>query len=126
MAAKLLHPDRQVLLLLGDGAFGFAGLEFDSMLRHGLPVVGVVGNNGIWGLEKHPMQAFFGYDVAADLRQETGYDKVVEALGGYGETVTDPDEIGPALKRGFDAGVPALINVITDPEVIYPRSANLA
>jgi acetolactate synthase-1/2/3 large subunit len=126
MAAKLLHPDRQVILLLGDGAFGFSGLEFDTMVRHKLPVVGVLGNNGIWGLEKHPMQAFFGYDVAADLRQETRYDKIVESVGGYGERVTSPDEIGPALKRAFDAGVPALLNILTDPEVMYPRSANLA
>lgn len=126
IAAKRLYPDRQVVLLLGDGAFGFAGLEFDTMVRHKLPVVGIVGNNGIWALEKHPMRAFFGYDVAADLSQETRYDKVVEALGGYGELVTSPDDVGPALKRALDAGVPALLNVLTDPEVVYPRSANLA
>lgn len=126
IAAKLMHPDRQVVLLLGDGAFGFSGMEFDTMVRHGLPVVAVVGNNGIWALEKHPMRAFFGYDVVADLRQETRYDKVVEALGGHGETVTDPDEIGPALKRAVDSGLPALVNVLTDPEEVYPRSANLA
>jgi acetolactate synthase-1/2/3 large subunit len=126
IAARLAYPDRQIVLLLGDGAFGFAGLEFDSLVRHDLPVVGIVGNNGIWALEKHPMRAFFGYDVAADLRQETRYDKIVEALGGYGETVDDPEEIAGALKRAFDAGVPALLNVITDPDVVYPRSANLA
>src|ERR671915_588853 len=73
----------------------------------------------VWGLEKHPMQAFFGYDVAADLRQETRYEQIVEAVGGYGERVTSPDEIGPALKRAFDAGVPALLNVITDPKIAY-------
>lgn len=126
IAAKRLNPDRQVVLLLGDGAFGFSGMEFDTMVRHGLPVVGIMGNNGIWALEKHPMRAFFGYDVVADLRQETRYDKVVEALGGYGETVTSPDEIGPALKRALDAGVPSLVNVLTDQDVVYPRSANLA
>lgn len=126
VAAKLLHPERQVVLLLGDGSFGFAGLEFDTMVRHNLPVVGIVGNNGIWALEKHPMRAFFGYDVAADLRQETRYDRIVEALGGYGETVTEPDEIRPALKRAFDAGVPSLLNILTDPDEVYPRSANLA
>lgn len=126
IASKLLYPDRQVVLLLGDGAFGFSGMEFDTMVRHNLPVVGIVGNNGIWALEKHPMQAFFGYDVAADLNQGTRYDKIVEAVGGYGELVTDPDEIGPALKRAFDSGVPSLLNILTDPEEIYPRSANLA
>ncbi|HVF11794.1 MAG TPA: acetolactate synthase [Actinomycetota bacterium] len=126
IASKLLYPDRQVVLLLGDGAFGFSGMEFDTMVRHNLPVVGIVGNNGIWALEKHPMQAFFGYDVAADLNQGTRYDKIVEAVGGYGEMVTDPDEIGPALKRAFDSGVPSLLNILTDPNEIYPRSANLA
>ena len=81
IAAKLARPDRQVCLLLGDGAFGFAGLEFDTMVRHGLPVVGVMGNNGIWALEKHPMEFLYGYSVAADLQPELRYDKVVETLG---------------------------------------------
>jgi acetolactate synthase-1/2/3 large subunit len=125
IAARLIHSDRQVVLLLGDGSFGFAGMEFDTLVRHDLPVVAIVGNNGIWGLEKHPMRMLFGYDVAADLRQETRYDKIVEALGGYGELVENPDEIGPAMKRAFDSGVPALLNVITDPDVVYPRSVTL-
>ena len=67
-------PDRQVCLLLGDGAFGFAGMEFDTMARHGLGVVGVMGNNGIWALEHHPMKFLYGYSVAAELRPETRYD----------------------------------------------------
>ena len=70
LAAKLAHPDRQVCLLLGDGAFGFAGMEFDTFVRHGVPVVGVMGNNGIWALEKHPMEFLYGYSVAADLQPE--------------------------------------------------------
>ena len=126
IAARLAHPSRQVVLLLGDGAAGFSLMDFDTMLRHRLPVVAVCGNNGIWGLEKHPMQAFFGYDVAADLRQGTRYDEVVRALGGHGELVTEPGQIGPALDRAFAAGVPALVNVLTDPADAYPRSSNLA
>jgi acetolactate synthase-1/2/3 large subunit len=126
MAAKLAHPDRQVCLLLGDGAFGFAGLEFDTMVRHGLPVVGVMGNNGIWALEKHPMEFLYGYSVAAELQPELRYDKVVETLGGHGELVTKPDELKPALERAFASGKPALVNVLTDPEVVYPRKSNLA
>ena len=82
LAAKIARPDRQVCLLLGDGAFGFAGMEFDTMVRHGIPVVGVMGNNGIWALEKHPMEFLYGYSVAADLQPECRYDQVVEALGG--------------------------------------------
>ena len=68
LAAKLAHPERQVVLLLGDGAFGFSGMEFDTLARHGVNVVGVMGNNGIWALEKHPMEFLYGYSVAADLR----------------------------------------------------------
>jgi acetolactate synthase-1/2/3 large subunit len=81
IGAKLAHPERQVCLLLGDGAFGFAGIEFDTMARHGLGVVGVMGNNGIWALEHHPMKFLYGYSVAAELRPETPYEEMVEALG---------------------------------------------
>lgn len=127
LAAKLAHPDRQVVLLLGDGAFGFHGLDFDTLARHGVNVVGVMGNNGIWALEKHPMEFLYeGWSVAADLRPETRYDTVVEALGGHGELVRAPDELRPALERAFEAGKPALVNVLTDPAVAYPRSSNLA
>jgi acetolactate synthase-1/2/3 large subunit len=126
IAAKIARPDKQVCLLLGDGAFGFSGMEFDTMVRHGLPVVAVVGNNGIWGLEKHPMEFVYGYSVAADLRPGTRYDQVVEALGGHGELVEKPADLKPALERAFAAGKPACVNVLTDPSVVYPRSANLA
>ncbi|HZT65138.1 MAG TPA: acetolactate synthase [Acidimicrobiales bacterium] len=126
MAARLAHPDRQVVAMLGDGAFGFSGMDVDSLVRHRLPVVMVVGNNGIWGLEKHPMRNLYGYDVAADLQPGCRYDEVVRALGGAGETVTSPGEVGPALDRALGAGVPYLVNVITDPEAVYPRSSNLA
>jgi acetolactate synthase I/II/III large subunit len=126
LAAKLAHPDRQVCLLLGDGAFGFAGMEFDTYVRHGIPVVGVMGNNGIWALEKHPMEFLYGYSVAAELQPGCRYDEVVRALGGHGELVTTPDELRPALERAFSSGKPALVNVLTDPEVVYPRRANLA
>ena len=126
IGAKLAHPDRQVCLLLGDGAFGFSGLEFDTMARLGIPVVGVIGNNGIWGLEHHPMKFLYGYSVAAELAPETRYDKVAEALGCHAELVREPDELQPALERAFESGRPALVNVLTDPEVAYPRKANLA
>ncbi len=127
LAAKLAHPDRQVVLLLGDGAFGFSGLEYDTLARHGVDVVGVMGNNGIWALEKHPMEFLYnGWSVAADLRPGTRYDEVVAALGGHGELVREPGELRGALERAFAAGKPALVNVLTDPAIAYPRSANLA
>jgi acetolactate synthase-1/2/3 large subunit len=126
LAAKLARPERQVVLLLGDGAFGFSGMEFDTLARHGIAVVAVIGNNGIWGLEKHPMEFIYGYSVAAELRPETRYDKVAEALGCHGELVRAPAELRPALERAFACGGPALVNVLTDPRVAYPRKSNLA
>src|SRR6266699_3954137 len=125
MAAKLAHPDRQVILLSGDGAFGFSAMEFDTLVRHKVPVVCVIGNNGIWALEKHPMQNLLGLSIAADLAPGTRYDRVVESLGGFGQVVDRPEQIRPALERAFKAGVPACINVICDPEAEYPRSSVL-
>jgi acetolactate synthase I/II/III large subunit len=122
IAARLAHPSAQVVLLLGDGAAGLSLMDVDSLVRHRLPVVMVCGNNGAWALEKHLMRMLYGYDVAADLQPGCRYDEVVRALGGAGELVTSPAELGPALHRAFDAGVPYLVNVLTDPEAAYPRS----
>ena len=126
MAARLAHPDKQVAILYGDGALGFAGMDLESLVRLKLPVVCIVGNNGIWGLEKHPMRALYGYDLVADLRPGIRYDQMMESFGGKGELVTEPGEIEPALRRAFDSGEPTLVNILTDPDVAYPRSSNLA
>ncbi len=126
LAAKLAHPDRQVVLLQGDGAFGFSGMEWDTLVRHNVPVVSVIGNNGIWALEKHPMEALYGYSVVAELRPGTRYDEVARALGAHGELVAAPGELRPALERAFASGLPAVVNVLTDPDVAYPRRSNLA
>jgi acetolactate synthase-1/2/3 large subunit len=124
IAARLARPASQVVLLLGDGAAGFSLMDVDTLVRHGLPVVIVCGNNGAWGLEKHPMRALYGYDVAADLQPGCRYDEVVSALGGAGELVTEPGAIAPALRRAFDSGSPYMVNVVTDPEIAYPRSTS--
>ena len=126
LAAKLARPDRQVVLLQGDGAFGFSGMEWDTLVRHGVQVVSVIGNNGIWALEKHPMELLYGYSVVAELRPETRYDEVVTALGGHGELVSTPAELRPALQRAFASGLPAVVNTLTDPQIAYPRRSNLA
>jgi acetolactate synthase-1/2/3 large subunit len=126
LAAALAHPDRQVVLLLGDGAIGFALGDFEALARHNVNVTAIVGNNGIWGLEKHPMQALFGYDVVAELSPGIRYDKVVDALGGHGELVEEPKELGHALDRAFAHRGVSLVNVLTDPADAYPRSSNLA
>lgn len=122
IAARLHRPSAQVVLLYGDGAAGMSLMDVDTLVRHDLPVVMVCGNNSAWGLEKGPMQMLYGYDVAADLAPQTRYDQVVTALGGAGETVTDPAQIGPAIDRAFAADVPYLVNVITDVNAAYPRA----
>ncbi|WP_138997974.1 acetolactate synthase [Rhodococcus zopfii] len=122
IAARIARPSSQVVLLLGDGAAGLSLMDVDTLVRHKLPVVIVVGNNSAWGLEKGPMQLLYGYDVAADLAPGTRYDEVATALGAGGELVCDPREIGPTLDRGFTSGVPYLINVLTDVDAAYPRS----
>jgi len=124
IGARLAHPSSQVVLLLGDGAAGLSLMDVDTLVRHNLPVVMIVGNNSAWGLEKAPMKAVYGYDVAADLRPQTRYDEVVSALGGAGEMVTSPAGIAPALKRAFNSDVPYLVNVITDVTAEYPRSTS--
>lgn len=122
IAARLARPQEQVLILNGDGAFGLNGFEFETMVRHKLPVVSVVGNDGAWGQNKHPQQERFGHTIAQELSQDVRYDQVVAAFGGYGEMVTEPNQIRPALERAFASGVPACLNVITDPTVRYGHS----
>ncbi|KQY59736.1 hypothetical protein ASD11_09365 [Aeromicrobium sp. Root495] len=124
IAARIARPSSQVVVLFGDGAAGMSLLDVDTLVRHDLPVVMIVGNNSAWGLEKGPMQMLYGYDVAADLAPQTRYDQVVTALGGGGEMVTDPKEIGPAIDRAFASDVPYLVNVITDVDAAYPRATS--
>ncbi|MFD3809545.1 acetolactate synthase [Rhodococcus sp. NPDC058639] len=122
IAARIARPSSQVVLLLGDGAAGMSLMDVDTLVRHRLPVVIVVGNNSAWGLEKGPMQMLYGYDVAADLTPGTRYDQVAVALGAGGELVADPRAIGPALDRAFSSGIPYVVNVLTDTEAAYPRA----
>ena len=110
MAAKLAHPEAGVVHVIGDGAFGFHAMEIDTALRHNLPFVTVLGNDSGWGIDRHIQMGLFGRTVRADLLP-TRYDKVVEGLGGHGEYVQRPEELGPALDRAFAAGKPALVNV---------------
>jgi acetolactate synthase-1/2/3 large subunit len=112
LAAQLAHPDRKVLIVYGDGSFGLNGFEFDTAIRFGLPIVGIVGNDAAWGQMMRPQAMLYGAErlVATELNY-TRYDKVVEALGGHGEHVTKPEEIGPALERAYASGKPALVNV---------------
>jgi acetolactate synthase-1/2/3 large subunit len=117
IAAKLLHPERQVIVLQGDGSFGLNGFDFETAVRFELPMVVVVGNDAAWGQIRLPQVAMYGEDHSpATALAPTRYDRVVEALGGYGEHVTDPAEIRPALERALDSGRVACVNVMIDPE----------
>nr|BBH89952.1 hypothetical protein KTC_47030 [Thermosporothrix sp. COM3] len=126
MAAQLARPTEKVLIIHGDGAFGFHGMEFESMVRQRLPVVTVIGNDGAWSQIKHPQKALIGHTTAAELAPGIRYDKLVEALGGYGELVERPQDIRPALERAFASGRPACVNVLIDPEKPYGRSTQVA
>jgi len=126
MAAQLARPGKRVLIIYGDGSFGLNGMEFESMVRQKLPVVAVIGNDGAWGQIKHPQKAMVGHTTAAELTPGIRYDRMVEALGGYGELVERPEAIRPALERAFASGLPACVNVLIDPDKPYSRSTNVA
>jgi acetolactate synthase-1/2/3 large subunit len=113
LAAQLAHPDKRVVIVYGDGSFGLNGFEFDTAVRFGLPIIGVVGNDSAWGQMMRPQGAMIGWDrLDGTLLNPTRYDKVVEALGGHGELVESPEELRPALERAAASGKPALINVM--------------
>jgi acetolactate synthase-1/2/3 large subunit len=113
LAAQLSHPGRRVVIVYGDGSFGLNGFEYDTAVRFGLPIIGVVGNDGAWGQMMRPQGAMYGWDrLQATLLDYTRYDKVVEALGGHGEFVERPEDLRPALERAAASGKPALVNVV--------------
>jgi len=118
MAVKTAFPQKKVLMVNGDGAFGLNGFEFDTFVRFGMAVVSVVGNDRQWGQIIVGQRAMYGRErvVASLLGDNARYDKVVEALGGHGEYVERPQDIRPALERAFASGKAACVNVITDPE----------
>jgi len=122
LAAKLANRDKQVLLYYGDGTFGLNGMEFDTFVRHNLPIVSVISNDSAWGMVKHMHRMWYGENRLTGTLLKPGqrYDKVVEALGGYGEYVTKIEDIKPALARAFASGLPACINVEVDPRPAHP------
>ena len=110
MAAKLAHPESKVLVFCGDGSFGFYPMEYDTCLRHNLPITTVLGNDATWGIDKTFQVAYYGRAVGTDLRF-IRYDQVVAAIGGYAEYVEKPAEVGPAVERAINSGRPSLVNI---------------
>ena len=124
LGAKVACPEKKVLVVSGDGSFGFNAMEFDTAVRNKLPFVTVVANDQAWGMCKHFQELKYGKgNYVATLLGPTRYDEVVKALGGYGELVTEPDQILPALERAFQSGQPACLNVMTDPDYISEATA---
>lgn len=116
IAAKLAHPDKKVICTTGDGSFGLTIMEFDTAIRHKIPFVSVIGNDSCWGMIHRPFNKEKGQTFGCELEPRR-YDKIVEAMGGHGEFVEDPADLAPAIERAIDSGVPACVNVVTDPEI---------
>jgi len=127
IAAKLAHPDEPCVLWTGDGAFGFNAIEFDTAVRHDIPFVAVVANNGTWGMSLHGQGLQHGYDqlVATEIGDRP-YERMVEALGGYGERVEQLDDLAPAIDRAIQTNKPACVNVLIDPDVYSPVTQAMA
>jgi len=126
IAAKTAMPDKEVFILFGDGAFGLTGFDIDTAVRFGLPFVSVVGNNAGWNQIRFGQLSKYGEkrgDVANKL-SATRYDVIVEAMGGYGELVTQPQDIRPAMERARASGKPSCVNVILDPDIYSSGTMN--
>ncbi len=119
---QMARPDRRVVQIAGDGAIGFHLQEFETMVRHRLPIVTVVLNNRVWGMSLHGQQILFGesYDAISRLSDDTNYARIAEGFGCYGETVTRAEDVAPAMRRALDANRPACLDVRTDPTVVHP------
>jgi acetolactate synthase-1/2/3 large subunit len=113
IAAKLARPAHRCVAFLGDGTFGFHGLELDTAVRFNLPLVVIVGNDAGWAAERHRQRQVYGQDrvIASDLLP-TRYDRVAAALGCHAEHVERPEQLQPALERAFASGKPACVNVM--------------
>lgn len=113
LGAQAAFPVRKVALVVGDGSFGFNGMEIDTAVRHKLNVVMVLGNNSIWGIDWQIQKGLYGRPVITDLLPSR-YDLVAQGLGAHGELVEKHAQLEPALKRAFGAGKPAVVNVMID------------
>jgi len=121
LAAKVAHPQRQVVCVIGDGSVGLNFAEFDTAVRHNLPVTVIVNNDMQWGMSKHGQDLAWG--AGNTIATELGvvrYERAAQGLGAHGEFVDRADELAPALNRALKSGRAACVNVMTDPDVIEP------
>jgi acetolactate synthase-1/2/3 large subunit len=124
IAAKKLHPNRRVLVLSGDGSFGLNGFDFETCIRFKLPVTVVVANDAAWGQIRGPQVMIFGAERApATKLAPTRYDRIVEAMGGRGWHVEDPDKLTPTIREALDSGEVACVNVPIDPDFVLKTGA---
>ena len=114
LTAKLIDPAARVFLFIGDGSLGFYAMEYDTAIRHNLPITAIMGNDSAWGIDKTFQLAYFGRAVGTDLRF-VRYDKMVEALGGHGEFVERGEDVAPAVQRALDSNKPSLVNIAVRP-----------
>jgi len=122
IGAKLARPERPVVVVCGDTAFGFSAMEMETAVRHQLPIIVVVVNNdGNSGALQQ--KAFYppGYERVTMFQPDIRYEQIMRAFGGAGEFVEQPEQLRPALERAARSGVPACINVKVDPDAPYPR-----
>jgi thiamine pyrophosphate-dependent acetolactate synthase large subunit-like protein len=112
VAAALAFPDRQVISVNGDGAFGINAMEIDTAVRHGAKAVFIVSNNAAWNIERYDQEANYGGRVVGTTLRHSDYAAMAQALGAHGERVEDPAKLVDALRRAL-ANVPALVDVVT-------------
>ena len=121
IGAQLAEPDRRVVLIVGDGGAGFHPQEFDTMVRHGLPIVTVVVNNACWAMSLHGQQILYGADAGVvSTLADTDYDKVAAGFGALGQRVHRLEDIGPAVKAAFAHDGPSCINLAVSGDVTHP------
>jgi len=120
VGAQVAHPDRQVVCIAGDGAAGLNIQEFDTMVRHNLPVVTVILNNKAWGMTLHGQQSMYGDNrVVVTRLGDSRYEKVAEGFGCHGEYIESVEEIGPAMKRALESGLPACLNIVINTDAVF-------
>lgn len=115
LAGKLAQPSRPIIVLTGDGSIGFSAMEFDTAVRHNIPVITVLANDSGWGQIRRRQLSDYGQTFGVEL-QPTRYDRIAETLGGFGAHVEKLTDLKPALEKAIASGLPACINVSTDPE----------